>query len=265
MNIINNQPIVNYKLRNNNLSNKPLSMPKLQNSLDKVSFKGNEKLEFIWKLSEAEKKILKYKMKNVSVDEIANLVHQDKSLKLLHDDLKQTNANVGIVYKTYNNIETSFGEKSDATKKQLIRTGLVPDGARIPLIGLPYTLGEALTDQLAKHVTIRKHIPPEKYANVCFAMEDLHNAHIQEYFDNGVQKIHENFQEKTNNIGLVVPNLVPAMEKQQVAEQKAFEKLKIKNEEIINKVDKNITEVFDEYASNLYLRLFTKVITLGIL
>ena len=91
------------------------------------------------------------------------------------------------------------------------------------------------------------------------------NAHIQEYFDNGVQKIHENFQEKTNNIGLVVPNLVPAMEKQQVAEQKTFEKLKIKNEEIINKVDKNITEVFDEYASNLYLRLFTKVITLGIL
>ena len=41
MNIINNQPIVNYNLRNNNLSNKPLSMPKLQNSLDKVSFKGN--------------------------------------------------------------------------------------------------------------------------------------------------------------------------------------------------------------------------------
>ena len=245
MNITNNQPIVNYNLRNNNLSNKPLSMPKLQNSLDKVSFKGNEKLEFIWKLSEAEKK--------------------DKSLKLLHDDLKQTNANVGIVYKTYNNIETRFGEKSDATKKQLIRTGLVPDGARIPLIGLPYTLGEALTDQLAKRVTIRKHIPPEKYANVCFAMEDLHNAHIQEYFDNGVQKIHENFQEKTNNLGLVVPNLVPAMEKQLVAEQKTFEKLKIKNEEIINKVDKNITEVFDEYASNLYLRLFTKVITLGIL
>ena len=30
-------------------------------------------------------------------------------------------------------------------------------------------------------------------------------------------------------------------------------------------LDKNITEVFDEYASNLYLRLFTKVITLGIL
>ena len=55
-------------------------------------------------MSEAEKKILKYRMKNVSVDEIANLVHQDKSLKLLHDDLKQTNANVGIVYKTYKDI-----------------------------------------------------------------------------------------------------------------------------------------------------------------
>ena len=48
MNIINNQPIVNYNLRNNNLSNKPLSMPKLQNSLDKVSFKGNEKFGCIY-------------------------------------------------------------------------------------------------------------------------------------------------------------------------------------------------------------------------
>lgn len=265
MNIINNQPIVNYNLRNNNLSNKPLSMPKLQNSLDKVSFKGNEKLEFIWNLSEAEKKILKYKMKNVSVDEIANLVHQDKSLKLLHDDLKQTNANVGVVYKTYNNVETHFGEKSDATKKQLIRTGLVPDGARIPLIGLPYTLGEVLTDQLAKRLTIRKHILPEKYSDVCFAMEDRHNAHLREYFDNGIQNIHDNFQEKTKNIGIVVPSLVPAMKKQQVAEQKAFEKLEAKNEEIMNKVDKNITDVFDKYASNLYIRTFTKIITLGIL
>ena len=233
---------------------------------DSVTFQGQRKnLNFIWELSQSDQDILNYKIKNVSVDEIKAIINKDSSLKLLHDDLQQTNLNVSRMYKTYNALDIKYGNSCDKMKSDLYKTGLTPRGAKVPILGLFYTVGEVLTDLTIAKLTTRNHILPEEYANICFKMEDIHDNHVRKYFNNGISLIHNQFKEKTNNIGTLIPKLQPIMKKQQLAEQKAFEAIENQKNKLTDKVYKNSSDVFDKYASNLYIRLITKAFTLGLL
>ena len=204
-------------------------------------------------------------MKNVSNDEIKAIINKDSSLKLLHDDLQETNSNVSLMYKTYSALGIKYGNSCDKMKLNLYKTGLTPRGAKVPILGLFYTVGEVLNDLTIAKLTTRNHIPPEEYADICFRMEDIHDNHVRKYFNNGISLIHNQFKEKTNNIGTLLPDLQPIMKKQQLAEQKAFEFLENQKNKLTDKVYKNSSDIFDKYASNLYIRLITKTFTLGLL